>query len=637
MGFLRRTGVASGVAASPPLADIAPSVVLLSVVAFVPGGLFPFAWPKIAIVGVALLIHVLVPVRRARLQGTDLLLVVAAIFWVLVSGLAAEAVLPSLVGRWPRYEGVPVIAAYAGCLLLGARVLGGDARDSQRAVDWAIHSAAGVAVVVAGIAAVESLGYRPLGGVPDLRPGSTLGNATDLGLIAVMLVGLLLPKAIVSRSPFVIGSVVVAAATVGMSGSRAALLGLLIVLGVVAAGVLVRWPASSGHEPIHPTFGSGQTARIAFVAGLVLFAVIAMPAIRERILFTSTISGRFVLWESTLPIVMADPWVGAGASGFVDALPEVVSRSAAIQLGGQTVHDSPHAWVLQAAVAGGVVLAGLAVAFAVRVVFAGLALFRASAPWSPIKLGAFAAVCGYGVALLTHFTGPGTTPLAGMLAGIVLARGGCASNSVEGHPTLKATGRIAGVGLTVLLLVGAMTASAAERSLARALDLLAVADVANADSAFRTALSLRPWDTDIALHAAQALATSAAEGVLGAPEATVVWAQRSLDHNPRSVEAGVALAVGLMQSGSISEAVDTLNAINARAPHVSLVHLQRGIALFGLGETEAAILDIEEAAALDPTSPTPLVVLSRIFEQIGDSEASEEALREAEARILSSP
>ena len=54
-------------------------------------------------------------------------------------------------------------------------------------------------VIVSVISAFEAAGLRPLGGAADLRPGATLGNATDQGIIGVMAAAVLALPALRGR------------------------------------------------------------------------------------------------------------------------------------------------------------------------------------------------------------------------------------------------------------------------------------------------------------------------------------------------------------------------------------------------------------------------------------------------------
>lgn len=608
--------------------DIPPSLIAVGVLAIVPGGLFPHAWLRIAVLAAAVLLHVLAPVVRGRLTRIDSTLLAVGFAWLVVSALSADAPWAAAIGRWPRYEGLPVTAGYIGAAVIGSHVLGGPQRGSNRAWDMFLRTLAMTSIAIGVVALLEATGLRPLGGSPEIRSGSFLGNASDLGAFGVLAAAALLPTALQRRSKLVGAGALASVLTVGLSGSRGAMLGLGAALVVIAAAHVVdrrrRDPAAE--EPA----GDRNWVFLALAGGVAGASALAVPAVRERLFALSTVEGRFTLWESTMSVLSGRPLTGTGPSGFVDALPAHLSRSAAIQLGSETVHDSPHMWVLQAAVAGGVVLAVIAMTIAVRFVVAGVRVLTAATAPSDGFVGAFAAVVGYGTALMFHFTGPGTTPLAAVLAGAVLAR---SANREPGTPTLlQAAARVAAGVTATLVLAAALAAAVSEWSLRTATDLVAEGRITGADDAFSAAAGLRPWDPDIGLLAAQAMATGTSEGMEGAPEATIRWASSALEANPLSVEAGIALAVGQINAGDSAGGVATLDALEQRAPHDSLLHLQRGIGRFGLGDVEGALGDLEEAAALDPRSPTPWLVLSRVHDLLGDSAAAAAARAEMDAR-----
>lgn len=600
------------------VADLPPLLVVIALVAFVPGGLFPYVWAKLVLVAVALLFHAIRPVRRGHLPWIDIALLAAAVLWLVVAAFAGESPQPALVGRWPRYEGIPVIAMYVACVVAGAHILGG--AGAERAWRWLLDGAAATSLAIGAIAGLEAVGFRPLGGSPEMRMGATLGNATELGLAAMMFTSMLLPVAVIRRKPLHIVGAGVAAITVGLSGSRAALGGLVIAVVVSILLARGRTPSVTRRGGYAPWIAGG--AVVAALAGALI-----VPSIRDRLTSTSTITGRFVLWENALTLVRESPMTGVGPSGFVDALPLVLTRSAAIQLGSQTTHDSPHMWILQAAAAGGIVLVALALALALRLVYSGLTMMRADSV-GPEVVGAFGAVAGYGVALLTHFTSPTTTPLVALLIGVLLAR------PAEGLRHTKGTSRIRVVaGSTAgLLALAALAGTCAEWPLRRATDSLAVGAVDDAERSFAFAVRLRPWDSDVALIAAQAMAKGATQGFPGSASGAVKWAGRALEANPHSEEAAVALAVGQMHSDDVLGAIATLDAIDRRAPAITQVHLQRGIAKFGLGDVQGALADLEEAAALDPRAPDAWVIIARIYERLGDATAAAAALREADER-----
>ena len=175
--------------------------------------------------------------------------------------------------------------------------------------------------------------------------------------------------------------------------------------------------------------------------------------------------------------------------------------------------------------------------------------------------GAFAAVAAYGLMLLTAFTSPATTPVAAFICGGLVAtrerpcrRSGHPQHSRESTPAVRRwrsfpAGAVA-TGLLVAWGCGiAVPATIAEWPMAERSSAVAAGDLTTAESQFQRAYALRPWDSDTALLAAQAFAGPAADGDAAAANHAIEWARISLDRTPDSSEAGLALAIGYINSG----------------------------------------------------------------------------------------
>jgi O-antigen ligase len=285
--------------------------------------------------------------------------------------------------------------------------------------------------------------------------------------------------------------------------------------------------------------------RIAIAIGTVVLAlgVLALPATRSHVLTTTqlaqqTAKGRTLLWSETLDLVRDDPVLGVGPSGWVDAIPAYHDRHYEREVGPANPPDSPHDWLLQAAAAGGLGLALIAVILVVLVLCRGAAAVRAQPPDGEraALAGLLAGLAGYTVALLFYFTGPGTTPLAALFAGALVAAPAPAPASVwtaRVYARLRLLPVAAYVALTVVLAAGA----AAELPLRSALLQAAAGNLAAADSDFHTARDLRPWDAGVAQIATHAYAVLAQEQYAGAARFGVPWAVRELAAYPDSIQA----------------------------------------------------------------------------------------------------
>jgi hypothetical protein len=203
--------------------------------------------------------------------------------------------------------------------------------------------------------------------------------------------------------------------------------------------------------------------------------------------------------------------------------------------------DSPHDWLLQAGGAGGVGLAVIAVILAVFVLRRGARAVRAQPTEAEGVAfgGLLAGLAGYAVALLFYFTGPGTTPLAALFAGALVAAPAPAPapapnlTAARAYARLRVTLVAAFVALTIVLVAGA----AAELALRSALLQAAAGNLAAADRDFHTARDLRPWDAGVAQIATHAYAVLVREQYAGADRFGLPWAGKELAAYPDSVQA----------------------------------------------------------------------------------------------------
>lgn len=600
-----------------------------SVLVFLPGGLFRFSWAKVLVLLLALGVGLWTP-RSGRLpHSANLALGLGAVALVLAALFSADPE-GSFLGRWPRYEGVLVLGIYAGVLALGAKLLGG----AQQGARWSTlyRSLAVASLILALVSSLESLGLRPLGGIADLRPGATLGNASDQGLVGMMLaVVLALPSLRDGGSKWLLrGGVAAAVLTTVLSGSRAALLGL--VLAIITA-VLMDLAVNKRQPRL--TVGAGMGALLV-VGALVL----AIPETRDRLLASGTVSGRWLLWQLSLNMVKDHPWTGVGPSGFVDAFPRYQTLEWAVEAGGDFPADSPHMWPLQALLVGGIPLLLIAVVVAASVIGIAVLRIRAAAETEHrINLiGAFAALTGYGTGLMAGFTSPGTTPLAALLCGALIGTALPPSPPrLRWAPLSAWRNRPAAViASTVAVCAGlilAVPAAAAEWPMAAGARSARDGNLPQADREFKTAYALRPWDSDTALLAAQAFAGPATSGNKEAAAHTIEWAKISLAKTPDSVEAGLALSIGYINSGDLSTAKQQLDRLISRAPYTTGLYVQRGIANFGLGRPDQSIADLRTAASQSPFSPEPWQIMARIYERLGLLDQAKTAQARANALL----
>jgi hypothetical protein len=601
-----------------------------SLLAFQPGGLFRFVWVKLVVVILAVLAGLLSP-AGARLPRAVKAVTAACVLWIAAAMLLSDAPLASMAGRWPRYEGLLTLAVYVAVFAVGAKVLGGSSGSGRRTLLGMSLAIAGIALLV--IAGLESAGLRPLGGGADVRPGATLGNATDQGLAGVVIAGLLAAQGNLDKKWQVwlhrVGLLAGVAVAV-LSGSRAALAALLIVA-VFGAFTWTKARSWSG-----PKIAAGAATAAAGIA----VGVLLVPGARDRLLSAGTVDGRWLLWDRSLGLIADHPVSGVGPSGFVDAFPAYLNREWARSVGDSFPADSPHSWPLQALAAGGLPLLVLVLALIAVSVLAVVRRLRETQQAAERRYLAvvLVTVAAYALALLTHFTSIGTTGLVAFLCGGLVGTGAGKLAPVRtgfisafGAGKMRAVPRLAGVLLVLGALAIAVPAALAEWPMGAGARAAAEGDNAGAQRAFVQARQLRPWDSDTALLAAQAFAGPATAGDPEAARYAVEWGRAAREGAPGSLEAGTALAVGYLYSGDVPAAKDLLDGLVAESPYSTGLYVHRGVAQFGMGRSAEAIADLEHAASLDPSLDTPWRVLANIHQRLGNVQEALAASQRAES------
>ncbi|KQY58593.1 hypothetical protein ASD11_02755 [Aeromicrobium sp. Root495] len=567
---------------------VALALLVGSSVAFLPGTFDPYVWPKIVVATLGVLVAATVP-GRGRLPRPVVLAVSAGLLVVVVASLAGGTPFASLVGRFPRYEGVPVLLLYVGCAWAGARLLG-TPRATRR--DVLLVALSAVAAVVAAASLLELAGVPVTPATDSTRTGTVVGNATDQGIVAVVVLAVLLGPAIRTRRPVVVGGAVAALVALAASGSRAALLVALLV--VVVHGVHLR--------------GASWRPLAGVVGGLAVL-VLALPVTRDRLLSSGTVTGRRILWEESWELAREHLPLGVGPSRYVDAVGVVHDDRWVREVGVAAPPDSAHAWPLQALLTGGLPLLLVAVALAVLVGRQALARIRQGD--DPLALGLACAVGGYGLILLTHFTAPATTCLVALLAGALIA------TTEASGPTSERWVPRSVVAVSAVGLVVGLGATWADVRLSDGVAAAADGRAAAADEHFASAYRWRLHDPDVAMLAAQSLAEQASEGVEPAIDSTELWARRSLGRTPDTYASGLALAVALVARNDLPEAESRLDALVERFPTEPQARVQRALARFGQADVEGALADLDEAARLDPDDATPARLREAMLARVG--------------------
>ncbi|VXC67518.1 Putative O-antigen polymerase family protein [Arthrobacter sp. 9V] len=598
------------------LALIVVTLLVAAPLFMLPDGLYRFVLPKLAILFLALCLGLLVP-PTSRLGGPASLTLAALVASYVIAALSSADPGAALLGRWPRYEGLPVLLLYVGLLVAGARMLSGSSASKTRR--YLVYGLCFSMLILVPIAVAEAAGLRPLGGGDDIRPGATLGNATDLGLVGLVACLLLLPSALWSKNRLVqIGAAAAGVVTVA-SGSRACIL-VVVLCGIVLIGTKA-WQL----------FTSGRRVQaIAAVTGFLIVAAAlswSIPSVAERLFSTGTVTGRVYLWEASIQALSSNAFLGLGAGQFVDVLPSHLSDAFAKNVGTEFPADSPHMILLQLTSAGGLLFLLAAAALMVIVIAVGISRIRAK-PMNEHRLflvGALTAVCGYGFALMTHFTSPGTTALVCVLAGAILGRSPVREETTEARPgRVLHTTRLTAAGLALVGAIVAAVGASAELPMKMGTDLAAKGGISQAAQAFEQSKAIRPWDQDVDLLAAQAFAVRAVKGDATAGAAAVTWASAAVERHPSSTEALTALAIGQLGTGDVEAARKTLDSQIDRSPWTSEPYLLRGLSKASEQDLSGALADLERAAALTPKPERALAILSELYVVAGEPEKAAE-------------
>ena len=545
------------------------------------------------VLGAALAIGLVVPSLTRLSRRLTIALGAGAVAFV-VAALAGSTPLLSLVGRYPRYEGLPMVAAYAAALAVGARVL---TSAGPRRV---FTSAIALAALANGLVAI---GQAVVGGGD--RVTGLLSNATTLGtfgLVALAVVGWAL---LTHARPLLWAGTVGAAACIVLSASRGVLVGLGVSLLVALA---LRRRAST----------TPRWYVLVAAAAVVMAAALLVPSTAARITGSSpfsesTINGRLMLWGESVRLWLTHPLAGVGPSRFVDAINPFHTAQWAAAVGPYAPPDSPHDLLLQVVCSTG--LLGLATLAAIAVV----ATRDALAVRSPHLVVAATLTAGLLATYLTSFTDPITTTLGAFVVGGAVA--------VRHDAPLSQPVRIATVtGIGALTLWLGVSLVVGETQYARALA------ASSPESPARSAIAARPWDPDLTRRVAYTVTAQAETS--GADISYVLGPLRAACARlPESTECLVTLSTASDVAGEHSAALQAAESALAIDPTDVDAHLARGIALAELSRPSDAEKAFLAAAQLRPTAPEPWTDLAKLYDSTG--RASDATAARAKAAELS--
>lgn len=585
------------------------AMLVLAPVVILPLGLNRFVFIKLAVVAAgAALAWTVHP--RGRLGRPATALVAAGGVLLFAAALAGEQPLSQIIGRGPRYEGLVTLALYVAAAAAGARLLGPDRGHEEERLLTRLMAMA--AMAVASLALLEAVGLEPLAST-SARPGSLLGNASDQGAWALVVLGPLLVVALRNKDRWAVAGAAAAGVAVVTSASRGALVGAAVVVVVVA--ILGR-----GRERMY--------AVGALAAGAV--ATLALPFTRARLLgqtplSQATVPGRQQLWEESLDLVQRQPLLGTGPSGFVDAIVTAHTPVWYQTVGPDFPPDSPHSLPLQAAMAGGLPLVALLVAAMLVLGWAGWTRSHDETAQAALDAGFLAGLAGYGAALVFHFTSPGATSMAALLAGALLS----VRSARPTPPWLARTWTALLVSISVVLAAAAL----AEIPLRVAIEHLQRAELSAGDRAFDVARTLRPWDVEVCVTAGHAYAVLATEGIAEAPPHAARWLSCSERQLPLSTWVMSDRAAVAEARGDFKQAQQDLEGALRRDPYNPNLHLQIGIVTAQAGDLRTAEAAFRSAAAYAPTSPEPWANLVRLFEMQGKADEASAAEQQYQLRL----
>lgn len=521
--------------------------------------------------------------RHDRLPQPILITLGAGLAVFAAASLMSATPALSLLGRYPRHEGLLLVTAYGMVVAVGATMFGPSSTAARDSLLRALSTASLInAVVATGQLALH----------PEDRVTGLMGNSTQLGAWGALTLGVLGWRL---WSTFgwwrLIGAAAALACVVG-SASRAA---LLAGLGAALLAGLLWWRSTRPRPAWAPVV----------VAGLLLTATLLLPTARARVVGATpfaeaTVSGRLLLWQETLQLVTQHPWLGAGPSRFVDEINRFHTATWAASVGPYAPPDSPHNVVLQVAASTG--LAGL-------VVFVVAAALVAGQLWRKGALSAWDAGAVTGVVALVGcylfaFTDPVTTFVGALIAGSALGEtreSGVAPPLARSRPWLAAA-----AGIPILVgCYGSVTLMIVENALGGSYGATQPQDD------LRHAVASRPWDPDVGVRAGFQSNRLAENGV-GTPEWPIGILGGCADL-PSSLECLHVLGDAQDLSAQYRDALATEDAALAIDPTNVDTHLKRGVTLAQLGrydEAEAAFL---RAAELRPSAPEPWENLTQLY------------------------
>lgn len=554
-----------------------------------------------------------------------------------VAGLATAASVNPRVSLWGSYErqqGLLTLGAYLGLFLFTAANLRTRAQVNRllRAIAWG--SAPVVAYGLLQAAGIDPMDWRTDAASPAL---STIGRANFLGsylvLAAPLTAGLLLTTR--RRWPYVL-LLTGQAACLALTQARGAWIGLgaATVVGLLAWGLATRDRRPVMGALLLLILGVAFAILLSLPDGP-LAALARMPGFERIATLTRTDEGstaaRLTIWQSTLPLIAARPWLGYGPETMQPIFSRVFPPQLVYYQGRHTTIDRAHnLWLdlgMSTGLAGIVALAALLVGF-VRPAWRGLRNNRdqwRKAIWAALAAG----VAGHLVDLQFGFDLTASATIFWLALGL-----GASLDSTydRAHATpaaepasppqalsLYIPPTLAVLVLAVMLCVRPLMADAAyQQSLQNAQSL----------EAAQRAVRLWPLEATYRLRLAEVLARRgdpAAEAQLNAanklsPNDPKVWAATG---NIYALWANVSPDQYARAEAAYRRALEL-------APDIATYHTALGLILVREGRTEDGLVELERAVELDATDGVAFQHLAQVYEALGEKAKADWAQKEAE-------
>ena len=574
--------------------------------------------------------------RRSRVVYPLVVIAVLACASIAVN----QAKVQSLLGMHPEYQGA--------LLWLGAVIIGFGALAAGRPGTRVFSRAVTVAALVSGSAALgQMVGIGPLSrltAAAEDRIGSTLGNASNLGVYLVLAVPIAVwvARRDQSRSWRWTGwlAIAVGTAAIAMSMSRGAWLGAIAGAAVWIAAEL--WSPDRRHR-----------ARLLWVAvGLVValcVAALVVPGVPARVSSAfdvkhGSVKWRVAVWGAALKMVADRPVLGWGPNGFHTAYPAY--RPIGLRRGKELSRfvGDPHNIFVSAAASLGVGGALALLALVGIVGWDAIAGVRKRDPRQLFLVARASSLSAGLVALQFHFVTLDTLPLLAVLVALALPRREDASVAASAPANAPKRGLVAAgwvlAGLSAAAAGLGVALVFADASAGRGVAIaMAKGPWEQASANIERAQRLAPWETAYVWAEARAAGSTLSGGfddqVFEDGIAAISVVRRRLP-----LESSAALDQGrlLLMAGSatgnrrdFSAARDAFSAGVEADPYNARQWEGMGLSYGGLGAWESAKDSYQRALRLDPRSAAALSGMAMTYDGLGEFAKAAEYKRRAAA------